>query len=128
MANELHKFNTKCSKQFITVNSSVMFKIKLPTNICRMATTQVFVCSLKYVNYENYEQLSAKLHLISLQLASCFLTTFVFNLHFACLFALSVALGFQISLLVACFLDICRLSKYLTNTTMSFLQNSGLFF
>ena len=53
---------------------------------------------------------------------------FVFNWHFACLFAFSVALGFQISLLVACFLDIYRLWKYSTNTTISFLQNSRLFF
>ena len=53
---------------------------------------------------------------------------FVFNWHFACLFALSVALGFQISLLVACFLDMSRLWKYSTNTTISFFQNSRLFF
>ena len=53
---------------------------------------------------------------------------FVFNWHFASLFALWVALGFQISFLVACFLDICRLWKYSTNKTISFLQNSRLFF
>ena len=38
---------------------------------------------------------------------------FVLNWYFASLFVLSVALGFQICLLVACFLDICSLSTYL---------------
>ena len=59
------------------------------------------------LNTENYRQLPARLHLIS---ATCELLThqmFVFNWHFACLFALSVDLGFKISLLVACFL-VCR--------------------
>ena len=85
--------------------------------------TQVFVSSLKYVKYGKFPIIVCKV--------TCELLThhiFVFNWHFACLFAFSVALGFQISLLVACFLDICRLWKYSTNTTISFLQNSRLFF
>ena len=88
-----------------------------------MATTQVFVSSLKYVKYGKFPIIVCKV--------TCELLThhiFVFNWHFACLFAFSDALGFQISLLVACFLDICRLWKYSTNTTISFLQNSRLFF
>ena len=88
-----------------------------------MAKTQVFVSRLKYVKYGKFPIIVCKV--------TCELLThhiFVFNWHFACLFAFSVALGFQISLLVACFLDICRLWKYSTNTTISFLQNSRLFF
>ena len=88
-----------------------------------MATTQVFVSSLKYVKYGKFPIIVCKV--------TCELLThhiFVFNWHFACFFAFSVALGFQISLLVACFLDICHLCKYSTNTTISFLQNSRLFF
>ena len=86
------------------------------------------MCSLKVVKYGKLPTIVCKIAFnLIMRLASCFIPqVFVLNLHFAYLFALSVALGFQISLLVACFLDISRLSKYSTNTTISFLQNSRL--
>ena len=49
---------------------------------------------------------------------------FVFNWHFACLF---VALGFQICLLVACFLDICSLTTYSTHTRNNCSSKSFVF-
>ena len=99
-----------------------MFKLIYPRIFAVWQRLKYFCVVWNMLNMENYRQLSAKFHLISKGLASCLLTTWLFST------ALSVALGFQISLLVACFFDIGRLSKYSMNTTISFLQNSHLFF